>query len=107
MKSAKLAHQMRHADRYGLEPKTPDVDFLKVMAPVHQVIADIAPHDSVERYIDLGVEVLQGYTRIVDPWTVEIAMDDGSKQRLVTRAIIIATGAQPLVPPLPGMDEVG
>ena len=107
IKSAKLAHQMRHADRYGLEPKPATVDFSRVMARVRQVIADIAPHDSVERYTDLGVEVLQGYATIVDPWTVEIALADGSTQRLVTRAIIIATGAKPLVPPLLGIDAVG
>ena len=107
IKSAKLAHQMRHADRYGLEPKPARVDFSRVMARVHQVIADVAPHDSVERYTDLGVEVLQGYATIVDPWTVEIALADGSTQRLVTRAIIIATGAKPLVPPLLGIDAVG
>ena len=77
------------------------------MARVHQVIADIEPHDSVERYTDLGVEVLQGYAKLIDPWTVEIAMSDGSTQRLTTRAVIIATGAAPFVPPLPGIDDVG
>jgi pyruvate/2-oxoglutarate dehydrogenase complex dihydrolipoamide dehydrogenase (E3) component len=77
------------------------------MARVHQVIADIAPHDSVERYTNLGVEVLEGYAKLIDPWTVEIAMNDGSTRRLTTRAIIIATGAQPFVPPLPGIDDVG
>ncbi len=107
IKSAKLAHQMRHADHYGLEAVTPKVPFARVMARVHQVIADIAPHDSVERYTDLGVEVLEGYAKLIDPWTVEIAMNDGSTRRLTTRAIIIATGAQPFVPPLPGIDDVG
>jgi pyruvate/2-oxoglutarate dehydrogenase complex dihydrolipoamide dehydrogenase (E3) component len=107
IKSAKLAHQMRQADHYGLEPIEPKVPFARVMARVHQVIADIAPHDSVERYTNLGVEVLEGYAKLIDPWTVEIAMNDGSTRRLTTRAIIIATGAQPFVPPLPGIDDVG
>lgn len=107
IKSAKLAHQMRHADHYGLEAVTPKVPFAHVMARVHQVIADIAPHDSVERYTDLGVEVLEGYAKLIDPWTVEIAMNDGSARRLTSRAIIIATGAQPFVPPLPGIEDVG
>lgn len=107
IKSAKLAHQMRHADRYGLNAVVPHVPFARVMARVHQVIADIAPHDSVERYTDLGVEVLEGYAKLIDPWTVEIAMSDGTTRRLTTRAIIIATGAQPFVPPLPGIDDVG
>jgi pyruvate/2-oxoglutarate dehydrogenase complex dihydrolipoamide dehydrogenase (E3) component/uncharacterized membrane protein YdjX (TVP38/TMEM64 family) len=107
IKSAKLAHQMRQADHYGLEPVEPKVPFARVMARVHQVIADIAPHDSVERYTNLGVEVLGGYAKLIDPWTVEIAMNDGSTRRLTTRAIIIATGAQPFVPPLPGIEDVG
>lgn len=107
IKSAKLAHQMRKADHYGLEAVTPKVPFARVMARVHQVIADIAPHDSVERYTDLGVEVLEGYAKLIDPWTVEVAMTDGTTRRLTTRAIIIATGAQPFVPPLPGIDDVG
>jgi|TARA_B100000768_G_scaffold78953_1_gene75086 pyruvate/2-oxoglutarate dehydrogenase complex dihydrolipoamide dehydrogenase (E3) component/uncharacterized membrane protein YdjX (TVP38/TMEM64 family) len=107
IKSAKIADQMRHADRYGLEPMSPKVVFSEVMARVRQVVADIAPHDSVKRYSDLGVEVLEGYARIVDPWTVEIALHAGGTQRLSTRAIIIATGAQPFVPQLPGIDKVG
>lgn len=77
------------------------------MDRVHKVIADIEPHDSVERYTGLGVEVLQGFARLIDPWTVEIKLNDGGVQRLTTRAIIIATGAAPFVPPLPGIDEVG
>ncbi|MBC7137492.1 MAG: FAD-dependent oxidoreductase [Defluviimonas sp.] len=107
IRSAKLAHQMRKADRYGLCATEPAIPFARVMARIHKVIADIAPHDSVERYTGLGVEVLQGYARLVDPWTVEIAMKDGQVRRLTTRAVIIATGAAPFVPPLPGLDDVG
>ncbi|EEW24176.1 dihydrolipoyl dehydrogenase family protein [Rhodobacter ferrooxidans] len=107
IKSAKLAHHIRHADHYGLQGTTPTFSFARVMERVHGVIADIAPHDSVERYADLGVEVLQGYARLIDPWTVEVAFPDGSTQRLTTRSIIIATGAAPFVPPLPGIDDVG
>jgi len=77
------------------------------MARVHAVIAEVAPHDSVERYTALGVDVVAGYARIVDPWTVEIKRHDGATQRLTTRAIVIAAGARPFVPPLPGLDEVG
>lgn len=107
IKSAKLATQMRHADRYGLSATRPEFSFRQVMARVHDVIRAIAPHDSVERYESLGVEVLQGYGRVIDPWTVEIEAADGSKQRLTTRSIVIAAGAQPFVPPLHGLDEVG
>ncbi|WP_211300664.1 FAD-dependent oxidoreductase [Simplicispira suum] len=107
IKSAKLASQMRHADHYGLSATAPQFSFRQIMARVHAVIAAVAPHDSVERYESLGVEVLQGYGRLVDPWTVEITAADGSTQRLTTRSIVIAAGAQPFVPPLPGIEEVG
>ena len=107
IKSAKLAQQMRHAEHYGLSSTTPEFSFRKVMARVHQVIRTVAPHDSVERYTGLGVEVLQGYARITDPWTVEIKLADGTTQTLTTRSIVIATGAQPFVPPLPRLNDVG
>jgi pyruvate/2-oxoglutarate dehydrogenase complex dihydrolipoamide dehydrogenase (E3) component len=72
------------------------------MARVHRVIDTIAPHDSPQRYRSLGVDVVQGHATIVSPWEVEI---DG--KRLSTRAIVIAAGARPVVPPIPGIDTVG
>ena len=107
IKSAKLAHQMRHASRYGLSDTAPSFSFRAVMQRIHDVIRAIEPHDSVERYTGLGVEVLQGYAKIVNPWTVEIALNDGGKQVLTTRSIVIAAGARPFVPPLPGLSEAG
>lgn len=107
IRSAKLAHQMRHADRFGLVATPPRVDFPAVMARVQRVIADIEPHDSVERYTGLGVDVVQGHATLIDPWTVEIARAGGETRRLTARAIVLATGAAPFVPPLPGLDEVG
>lgn len=107
IRSAKLAHQMRHGDNYGLSAATPAFSFRTVMDRVHEVIKAIAPHDSVERYTELGVEVVRGYARIVDPWTVSIELNDGGVKRLTTRSIVIAAGARPFVPPLPGIDEIG
>jgi pyruvate/2-oxoglutarate dehydrogenase complex dihydrolipoamide dehydrogenase (E3) component/uncharacterized membrane protein YdjX (TVP38/TMEM64 family) len=107
IKSAKLAHQMRHASNYGLSDAAPSFSFKAVMQRVHDVIKAIEPHDSIERYTGLGVEVLQGYGRLVNPWTVEVAVNDGTTQRLSARSIVIAAGARPLVPPLPGLDDVG
>jgi pyruvate/2-oxoglutarate dehydrogenase complex dihydrolipoamide dehydrogenase (E3) component/uncharacterized membrane protein YdjX (TVP38/TMEM64 family) len=107
IKSARIAHQMQHADHYGLESQTPRFSFRKVMVRVHDVIKAIEPHDSVERYTSLGVEVLQGYARVIDPWTVEIHLNDGGVQRLTTRSIVLATGARPFVPPLPGIEDTG
>lgn len=107
IKSARVAAQMRHADMYGLDPATPQFSFKAVMQRIHAVIAAIEPNDSVERYTGLGVDVVAGHARIVDPWTVEITGTDGAVQRLTTRAIIIAAGAAPLVPPLPGIEDSG
>lgn len=107
IRSAKLAHQMRHAGHYGLEDATQAFSFRRVMRRVHEVIADVEPHDSIERYESLGVEVIQGYAKLVDPWTVEIQRNDGQLQRLTSRSVVLATGAMPFVPPLPGIEDVG
>ncbi|KAF7763033.1 mercuric reductase [Pseudoalteromonas undina] len=107
IKSAKVAQQMRQAEKYGLQSTTPQFSFKKIMARVQQVIADIAPHDSVERYTNLGVDVVKGYAKLIDPWTVEIKLNNGGTQTLTARTIVIATGARPFVPPLPGIEETG
>jgi pyruvate/2-oxoglutarate dehydrogenase complex dihydrolipoamide dehydrogenase (E3) component len=107
IKSAKLAHQMRQGAQYGLSDTAPSFSFKAVMQRVHDVIKAIEPHDSVERYTGLGVEVLQGYGKLVNPWTVEVTLNDGQVQRLTARSIVIAAGARPIVPPLPGLDDVG
>ncbi len=107
IRTAKLQHQIRHAERYGFSSATATFSFKQVMARIHQVIADIAPHDSVERYTGLGVDVRLGHATLVNPWTVEIRAHDGSTSRLTTRSIVIATGARPFIPPLSGLDGVG
>ena len=107
IRSAKLAHEFRQAAHFGLTPVAPTIDFQKVFERIDSVIAAIEPHDSAERYEGMGVEVLQGHARILDPWTVETAMSDGQKVRLTTRSIVIATGASPFVPELPGLADSG
>jgi dihydrolipoamide dehydrogenase len=107
IKSAKMANSIKHAHHYGLDDSAPQFSFKKVMQRVHDVVAEVAPHDSVERYTNLGVEVLKGYGKLLDPWTVEIAFEDGSTSTLTARSIVIATGARPFVPPLPGIEETG
>ena len=112
IKSAKVAQQMRDGERYGLGTAEPNVNFREVMARIQAIVKAIEPHDSVERYTNLGVDVVEGYARLVDPWTVEIALNDagnndGGTQRLSARSIVIAAGAAPVVPPLPGLDETG
>ncbi|MFU7528480.1 FAD-dependent oxidoreductase [Qipengyuania sp. ASV99] len=107
IKSAKVAATMRHADRYGITPVEPQIPFRQTIARVLDVIKTIEPHDSVERYEGLGVDVVKGYATIIDPWTVEIARSDGALQRLTTRSIVIASGAEPVVPPIEGLETSG
>ncbi|CAM3840494.1 Mercuric reductase [Vibrio aerogenes CECT 7868] len=107
IKSAKVAQQIRHAERYGLENGESSFSFRRVMARIQEVIRTVEPHDSIERYTQLGVEVIEGYAQLVDPWTVEIKRHDGEVQRLTSRATVLATGARPFVPPLPGIQESG
>jgi pyruvate/2-oxoglutarate dehydrogenase complex dihydrolipoamide dehydrogenase (E3) component/membrane protein DedA with SNARE-associated domain len=107
IKTATLLRQMRHSANYGIAQAQATVDFAQVMERVARVIKTVEPHDSVERYTALGVDVVAGHARIVNPWTVQIACADGSTQTLTTRGIVIATGAAPFVPPLPGLAEVG
>src|SRR5882724_2245662 len=100
LKSARVLAQMRGAADYGLRAPSVDFDFAEVMQRVQRVVRTVEPHDSVERYAGLGVECLQGEARITSPWTVEV----GGKT-LSTRAIIIAAGARPIVPALPGIER--
>jgi pyruvate/2-oxoglutarate dehydrogenase complex dihydrolipoamide dehydrogenase (E3) component/uncharacterized membrane protein YdjX (TVP38/TMEM64 family) len=106
IRSAKLAKQVQKAASLGVQVADGRVDFASVMARVHRVIADVEPHDSVERYSKMGVDVVQGQARITSPWTVEITTEAGV-QTLSTRNIVIASGARPFVPPIPGLDKVG
>ena len=101
IKSARVLSQMRRAADYGLRVPPVAFDFAEVMERVQRVVNAVAPHDSVERYTALGVECLRGEARITSPWTVSI---DG-RQTLSTRSIVIAAGARPIVPPLPGIER--
>src|SRR5690606_10806399 len=101
LRTARLLAQARDSQRYGVRAMTADFEFVDAMERVQSVIAKIAPHDSVERYTGLGVDVIQGDARLVSPWEVEV---DG--RRVSARSIVLATGARPLVPSLPGLDTV-
>ena len=107
IRSAKAIKQLRKAQTFGLRDAQGTVDFAAVMQRVHSVIREVEPHDSVERYTGLGVQVLQGHARITSPWTVEMTLADGGTQTLSTRNIVIAAGASPFVPPIPGLKEAG
>ena len=107
IKTARLLTQIRHAAAYGIKGAAGEVDFAAVMQRIRRVIKEIEPHDSVERYTGLGVECLLGEARIVSPWEVEVALKDGGTRRLSTRAIVVAAGAEPFVPPIPGIESAG
>ncbi len=106
IRSAKLMSHIGRAHEFGLVQASAQVDFAAVMERVQRVIATIAPHDSAERYQGLGVDSLKGSAHIVSPFAVELTEPDGSKRTLTTRSIVIAAGARPFMPPIPGLDTM-
>ena len=100
--AARLVSQARAAERMGLLGPMGTVDPEAALRHVRESIAEVAPHDSAERYKGFGIDVRHGYARITSPWTVEV---DGVV--VSTRAIILATGAEPVVPPIPGLEDTG
>ncbi|HEV7123382.1 MAG TPA: FAD-dependent oxidoreductase [Rhodanobacter sp.] len=100
--AAKLAAQARCATSVGVDVADVRVDFRAVMERVQQAVTTVAPHDSIERYAAMGVDVRRGQARIVSPWVVEV---DG--EPITTRSIVIASGAEPFVPPIEGIEDAG
>ncbi len=101
IRSARFLSSVKRAEEYGFKPLQAEFDFSDIMRRVHGVIEKVAPHDSVERYSGLGVEVIAGEARIATPYTVEV-----NGRTLTTRNIVIATGARPFVPPIDGLDRI-
>ena len=106
IRTATLAHQIAHSTEYGIAKAEATIDFAAAMERVEGIVRKIQPHDSVERYTGLGVDVRLGRARIVDPWRIEITSADGTKEVLTTRSIVVAAGAEPFVPKLPGLQLV-
>ncbi len=106
IRSAKLLSHMSRSKEFGIHEAHADFDFAEIMERVQRVIKRVEPHDSVDRYTELGVNVIQGEAKITSPWSVEIKTTKGI-QTLTTRNIVIATGARPFVPSIPGLDEIG
>ena len=105
IKSARVLSTIRRAREYGLKSASAEFDFADVMDRVQRVVKTVEPHDSVERYTGLGVECLLGEAKIVSPWEVEVKLNDSGTRRLSTRSIVVAAGAQPFVPPIPGIEQ--
>jgi pyruvate/2-oxoglutarate dehydrogenase complex dihydrolipoamide dehydrogenase (E3) component/uncharacterized membrane protein YdjX (TVP38/TMEM64 family) len=106
IKSARLLAQIRRAGEFGIRSASAEFDFADVMERVQRVVRTVEPHDSVERYTGLGVECIEGEATITSPWTVEVKTAAGTRA-LTTRGIVIAAGARPFVPPIPGIEQVG
>ena len=107
IRSAKFLSHVGRAGEFGCRAATADFSFAEAMERVQRVVRTVEPHDSVERYSGLGVEVIEGAAKIVSPWAVEVTRDGGARQTLTTRSIVIAAGARPFVPPIPGIEEIG
>jgi dihydrolipoamide dehydrogenase len=106
IRSAKLLSHIARSKEFGIDKASASFDFADVMERVAKVVKTVEPHDSVERYTGLGVECITGAAQITSPWTVEVATAAGRKT-LTTKNIVIAAGARPFVPPIPGIDAVG
>ncbi|HIG66015.1 MAG TPA: pyridine nucleotide-disulfide oxidoreductase [Methyloprofundus sp.] len=105
IKSSKLLSMLKRSKEFGINEIKADFKFGEVMERVQGVVNTVAPHDSVERYTELGVDVVEGEAKILSPWEVEVKTAEGTKT-ITTRSIVIAAGARPFVPPIPGLDKI-
>lgn len=107
IRAARIADELRTAEHYGIANTGAEIDFRAVIARVQATIDRISVHDSEARYRSLGVEVINGHAQLTSPWTVEISGPDGSVETRAAPAIVLATGAKPIVPPIPGIEQSG
>ena len=101
IRSAHTVAEISRANEFGIDAEINNINFARVMGRIQNVIKTIEPHDSIARYSAMGVECLTAEARIIDPWHVQIG-----DQVLTTKNIIVATGARPIVPPIPGLTDV-
>jgi dihydrolipoamide dehydrogenase len=101
IRSAKILAQSKRAKEYGFKHINVEFEFAEVMQRIQRVITTIEPHDSIERYTELGVECIEGEARITSPYSVEV-----NGRSMTTRSIIIASGARPFIPPIPGIEDM-
>jgi pyruvate/2-oxoglutarate dehydrogenase complex dihydrolipoamide dehydrogenase (E3) component/uncharacterized membrane protein YdjX (TVP38/TMEM64 family) len=105
LKSSKLLSLFKRANEFGIKPTQPEFEFADIMQRVQNIIATVAPHDSIERYTELGVEVITGEAKLISPWLVEVKTEQETRV-ISSRAIVIAAGARPFVPPIPGLETM-
>ena len=101
IRTAKLLSHIKRAPAFGIKSAHAEFDFADVMERVQRIIKTVEPHDSIERYRQLGVECITGDAKITSPWTVAV-----NGKTIATRNIVIAAGARPFIPPIPGLQEI-
>jgi pyruvate/2-oxoglutarate dehydrogenase complex dihydrolipoamide dehydrogenase (E3) component len=100
--AGRMAYNVKQAAKFGIYTQPPDIDFAKAINHVQNVIAAIEPHDSPERFENLGVEVVFGDGHFTDKRTFAV-----NNRSLTARAFVISTGSRPAIPPMPGLEEAG
>ncbi len=100
IRTARFLREQKNSQSFGVRKATSEFNFAEAMSRVHQVIQKIEPHDSVKRYSELGVECIQAEARILNPWTISIP-----GREITAKNIVIATGARPRFPNIPGLKE--
>jgi pyruvate/2-oxoglutarate dehydrogenase complex dihydrolipoamide dehydrogenase (E3) component/uncharacterized membrane protein YdjX (TVP38/TMEM64 family) len=101
IRSAKFMSHISRSKEFGIKKASAEFEFAEVMERVQKIIKKIEPHDSIERYSGLGVDVIEGEAKVVSPWSVEV-----NGRRITARNIIVATGARPFIPPIEGIESV-
>ena len=105
IRSSQWLSDLKRCQEFGIKQAHADFDFADVMERVQAVIKTVAPHDSIARYTELGVDVVQGAATIISPWEVQVKTATGVNT-LTTRSIVIAAGARPVVADIPGIAQV-
>lgn len=102
IQASRMAYNIKQAGRFGISCPEPEIDFARAIGYVQDVITVIQPHDSPERFEDLGVEVIFGDGKFINRQTFEV-----NQRQLKARAFAIATGSRPGAPPIPGLEQAG
>ena len=105
IRSTRLLAQISRSAEFGINNIQAEFNFSDIMERVQRIVNTVAPHDSKERYSQLGVDVIEGKAKIISPWEVEVTTATGTST-ITTLAIVIAAGARPFVPPIPGLENI-
>ena len=105
LRTAKFIHDIGQHSNYGVQQAEFKLQFQQVMQRVREKISTIAPKDSIKRYNDMGVDCFQAHAQLLSPWQVE-AVSENSKITISAKNIILAGGATPNVPTIPGLENI-